>query len=73
MKRIIPLLLLTACAPRLQVAAQDHYVQTQTIADMCRDDDTCPDHLRSLLDEAAKQARCIYRITKWRKCGSPED
>lgn len=54
---------------RLQVPAEDHYVQTAAVAEACKtagygsDKCTAED-----LDAMVEQAKCIYAITKGEKC-----
>ena len=68
---------LSGCAMgSLRAQAEDHYVQTRTIADACRDQSRgfaypeapCSADLQADLDAMAKQAECVLSITKGEPC-----
>lgn len=68
---------LGGCMHALRPHAEDHYVQTQVIADKCKatteangyPESPCSEELQAQLDEMAKQAACIHATTKGEKCG----
>lgn len=68
---------LSGCAMgSLRTQAEDHYVQTRTIADACRDQSRglaypeapCSADLQADLDAMAKQAECVLAVTKGDPC-----
>lgn len=66
----------SGCMHALRVPAEDHMIQTQTIADRCRTpiavggytETPCSPELQADIDAMAKQARCITAITVAEKC-----
>jgi len=58
-------------AKRLQIPAEDHYVQTRVIAEKCRtqgyDDSPCSGQLQEDLDAMVKGAQAIDAVAKGKK------
>lgn len=78
MKRIAIIavaLALPGCMRALKPHAEDHYVQTQTMADACRGqagalsypEAPCSPDLQADLDAAAEKARAILAVTRGQK------
>ncbi len=67
-------LLVSGClSKQLRHPAEDHHVQTKTIADNCREggsygESPCSKELQEDLDAMASQARCLDAIAKGEKC-----